>query len=114
MNLKVAVEQLLRVKLQVNCNVISCWKSGIVTIAKLENEMKKEIMRNKNKLRGMNIYIENGLSWEDRKVQENFNKWVNDKRAKGEVVKVDYGKVKIKKKYLEELVGDNERGRQGK
>lgn len=31
---------------------------------------KLEIMRNKNKLRGGKIYIENDLSWEERKVQK--------------------------------------------
>lgn len=75
------------------------------TVAKIENEeMKKEIMWNKNKLRGLDIYIENDLSWEDRKVQENINKWVREKRARGEDVKVGYGKVKIKgiwKNWLE-------------
>lgn len=102
-------------KLQVNCNVISCWKSGIVTIPKLENEeMKKEIMWNKNKLREMSIYIENDLSWEDRKMQENINKWVKEKRAKGEDIKVGYGKVKIKgiwKNWLEIM---KEKGKRGK
>lgn len=40
-------------------------------IARLENkEVKKEVMRNKFILKGEKIFIENELSWEERKIQE--------------------------------------------
>lgn len=40
--------------------------SGTVVVVKLENEdKKKEIMSNKNKLKGERIFIENDLSWEE-------------------------------------------------
>lgn len=40
-------------------------------IARLENkEVKKEVMRNKFILKGEKIFIENDLSWEERKIQE--------------------------------------------
>jgi len=42
-----------------------------VLVIKLENEeMKKEIMRNKYKLKGDRIFIENEVSWEQKRVQE--------------------------------------------
>lgn len=40
-------------------------------IARLENkEVKKQVMRNKFILKGEKIFIENDLSWEERKIQE--------------------------------------------
>lgn len=38
-------------------------------IARLENkEVKKQVMRNKFILKGEKIFIENDLSWEERKI----------------------------------------------
>lgn len=43
----------------------------MVLVARIGNEIqKKDIMRNKNKLKGERIFIENDFCWEDRKVQE--------------------------------------------
>ena len=42
-----------------------------VIIAKLENEKeKRRVMMNKSKLKGTKIYIENDLSFEERRKQE--------------------------------------------
>lgn len=50
-------------------------------IVRLENvESKREIMRNKFKLKGEKIFIENDLSWEERKIQERINRWVRRQR----------------------------------
>lgn len=44
-------------------------------IVRLENkEVKKGMMRNKFKLKGEKIFIENNLSWEKRKIQEKINR----------------------------------------
>lgn len=44
-------------------------------IVRLENkEVKKEMMRNKFKLKGEKIFFENNLSWEKRKIQEKINR----------------------------------------
>lgn len=52
-------------------------------IVGLENEEdKKEIMRKKSKLKGGNIFIDNDLSWEERKTQKRINKWVKKKRKR--------------------------------
>jgi len=47
----------------VECKPVSCRESGAVVVVKLEtDEIKKEIMRNKYKLKGGKIFIENDLS----------------------------------------------------
>lgn len=57
-------------------------------IVKLEGvESKKEIMRNKFKLKGEKIFIENYLSWEKRKIKERINRWVKKQREKSLEVK---------------------------
>lgn len=66
-------------------------------IVRLENvESKREIMRNKFKLKGEKIFIENDLSWEERKIQERINRWVRRQREKGLDVKVGLGRVRVK------------------
>lgn len=45
-------------------------------------ERKKETILNKNKLRGTNIFIENDLSWEERKIQERINRWAKKEKEK--------------------------------
>jgi len=55
--------ELIREKIGVECKVISCRESGAVVVVKLESEeIKKEIMRNKHKLKGGRVFIENDLS----------------------------------------------------
>lgn len=65
-------------------------------MVKIENnEKKKEIMKNKYKLKGEKIFIENDLSQEERKTQEKINRQTKEKKEKGEEVKVGMGRVKI-------------------
>lgn len=71
------MEEFRREKLNIEVKVIRCRRSGGVLVVKLENEhMKKKVMRNKSKLKGRNSFIENNLSWEERKVQEKINRWI--------------------------------------
>lgn len=56
-------------------------------IVRLEDVESKEIMRNKFKLKGEKIFIENYLSWEKRKIQERINRWVKKQREKSLEVK---------------------------
>lgn len=84
----------LREKIGIECKVEYCRRSGTVTIVKLDREeTKREIMRNKNKLKGETIYIENDLTWEERKIQERISRWA--KIQKGKEVKIRMGRVKI-------------------
>lgn len=55
-------------------------------IARVENkEVKKQVMRNKFILKGEKIFIENDLSWEERKIQEKnqYSKKAERKRFRG-------------------------------
>lgn len=88
---------MIKEKVGIDCKVINCRESGAVIIVRLENvESKREIMRNKFKLKGEKIFIENDLSWEERKIQERINRWVRRQREKGLDVKVGLGRVRVK------------------
>lgn len=80
----------------VECKVEHSRLSGKVIIARLgKEEEKKEVMKNKNKLKGGNIFIENDLTWEERKLQEKISKWAKKERNKGGEVKIGLGKIRI-------------------
>lgn len=86
---------LIKERLDVECKVLSSRVSGSVIVARLENEeKKKEIIRNKNKLKG-NSYIENDMSWEERKVQKKIGKWAKKQNSKGKEVKIGIGRIKM-------------------
>lgn len=54
-------------------------------MATLEGEeMKRKVMRQKYKLKG-GIFLEHDLSWKERKVQENLNRWAKTEREKSKV-----------------------------
>ncbi|XP_011694051.1 PREDICTED: trichohyalin-like [Wasmannia auropunctata] len=83
-------------KLGVEGGVVFCRKSGTVLLVKLESEgIKREVMRNKSKLKGESIYIENDLSWEERRIQEKINRWVRGQKGKGIDLKVGHGRVRV-------------------
>jgi len=89
-------KSLIKEKIGVDCNVIGCRESGTVIVIKLENEeMKKEIMRNKYKLKGDRIFIENDVSWEERRVQERIVRWAKEQKEKGVEIKIGFGRVRI-------------------
>lgn len=90
------IEELIKTKLGVDMKTEGYRVSGTVVVVKLENEdKKKEIMSNKNKLKGERIFIENDLSWEERKIQEKMNRWAREKREKGFQVKIGLGRIRI-------------------
>lgn len=94
---KVWVQEFLKERLKVECRIDKYWVSGAVIVAKIENEeKKKEITANKNRLRGERVFIENDLSWEERKVQEKIYRWAKEKRNKGEDIKIGLGKVRVR------------------
>jgi len=52
-------------------------------VVRLESEKrKKEIMRNKYKLKGEQIFIETDLSWEERNTQAKINNWAKEQKKK--------------------------------
>jgi len=91
------VERLIRKKLGVNTNVLGCRESGTVLVVRLESEEeKREVMRNKFKLKGDTIYIENDLSWKERNTQVKINKWAKEQKGKSLEVKIGVGRVRVK------------------
>lgn len=104
-NLKEWVTKFLREKLE--CKVENCRLSGRVIIARLGSEGEKaEVMKRKNRLKEGNIFIENDLSWEERKVQEKVMRWAREEKNKGGH-KDRFGESKSERN-LEVLGGDRE------
>jgi len=67
-------------------------------IAKLNDndEEKKEMMSKKNKLKGEQIFIENDLTLEEKKIQKRINNWVKERKNKGENIKIEIEQVRVK------------------
>ncbi|KYN18391.1 Lysosomal aspartic protease [Trachymyrmex cornetzi] len=96
----------MREKVGISGGIVGGRVSGRVIIATLENEkVKRDIMGNKYKFKGEQVYVENDLSWEERKIQEQINRWAKERRGKGEDIKIARDKVRIEGKwiYWEEL-----------
>lgn len=111
------VEEYIKTKLGVEGKVTFWQIRGRVIIATLENEeMKREVMVNKSKLKGEQYYIENDLTWEERKLQERIGKWAIEQREKGEMIKIGRGKVRIKEKWIfwEEIEKDLKKKEEGR
>lgn len=73
----------------------------------LSEKVKKEVMRNKFKLKGEKIFIKNDLSWEERKIQDKINRWAKTERKRAG------GKGRIRKSKNEggmENMGRNRKG----
>lgn len=65
----------LRSRLGIEAKILTCKKSDDVIVAKVENEeRKRKIMINKNRLGKDKIFIENDLTWKERKLQEKIGK----------------------------------------
>jgi len=79
-------KSLIKEKIGVDCKAIGCRESETVLVIKLKNtKMKREIMRNKYKLKGNRIFIENDVSWEERRIQERIVRWVRKQKKKVEI-----------------------------
>jgi len=66
-------------------------------VIRLENgEEKKEVMKNKYKLKGKSIFIENDLSWEEKNIQVKINKWMKEQKGKELEAKVGVCRVRVK------------------
>jgi len=95
------VKELINRKLEIDCRINEVRKSGPVIIVKLESEEgKKEIMKRKGKLKGDSLFIENDLSFEERKVQEKLSRWAKEKRSKGIEIKISRGTARYSGKWV--------------
>lgn len=94
---KEMVGRWIKEKIGVEVKVTDCRSSGNCLIATLDREeMKSEVMRNKSKLRGEKFFIENDLTWDERKVQERIYRWAKQEREKGIFIKVGFARVQIR------------------
>lgn len=106
------VGEFLKSKIGIICKIIDCQIRRNVIIVTLENDsIKREVMLNKSKLKGEQIFIENDLTWEERQIQGRIARWAKEQREKGKEIKIERGKVKIqdKWKYWEDLEKEIER-----
>jgi len=95
------VKGLIRNKIGVECEISDVKKCGPVIVVRIVGEEgKKKVMSNKYKLKGGNVFIENDLSYEERKVQEKMNRWAREKRAEGVEVKVGRGRLRLRGKWI--------------
>lgn len=74
----------LKVKLEMDCKVEYKVSNRVIIVKMSSEEEKKEVMRNKHKLKGGSIFIGNDLTWEERKTQERIYKWAKEMRKKKE------------------------------
>jgi len=102
-----------------DCRIKEVRKSGPVIIVKMDSEKrKKEIMKMKSKLKGDRLFIENDLSFEERKVQEKLSRWAKKRRSKEMKIKIGRGRARYRGKWVtweeiekEERVREKKRSR---
>lgn len=100
-NLNGWMKELFNDRLGVEVKIESVWKSGSVLVVKLGSvDDKRKIMMNKGKLVGSRIYIENDLSYEDRKRQEEIARWVKKRKEEGKLVKIGLGKIYVDRRWI--------------
>ncbi|OXU22600.1 hypothetical protein TSAR_005962 [Trichomalopsis sarcophagae] len=88
-------------RLKVQVEVTSVRPAGKVIVAHLGSvKDKKLVMQNNSKLAGSKIFIENDLSYEERKLQEDINRWVKGQRELGRNVRAGFGRVWIEGKSM--------------
>lgn len=96
-----AVRELCSDKLGIEVNIEACWRGGKVIIARLGSvEEKRKVMRNKKLLKGSSIFIRDDLCYEDRKIQEEINRWAFVKRREGLNVRTGRGTVCIEDVWI--------------
>lgn len=85
----------------IKAKVTKCGWSKNVIVAMIENSgIKKDIMKRKGKLGDRKIYIENDLTWEERKRQERIYAWVKGEKEKERFIKIGYARVNVKGRWV--------------
>ena len=94
------IRDFLKEKLKVDVTVCATYEIGKeerrMIVASLENfEQKMEVMKRKKELRDTRIYIENDLTREERRIQNEILKIARDEKGKGRRVRVGYKRIVI-------------------
>lgn len=101
------VKPWLKIKLMIEVEINDLWKIGgteksILVIECRNWKEKEKVMKNKSKLAGTSIYINNDLTWKERKMQKAIRQYAQELRKNGHgQVTVGYGKLLIGDKLYE-------------
>lgn len=73
---------------------------GEMILVKLKDEeMKREVMRNKGKLKGKEIWIEEDLIFRERRIKRNLRRIAEEERREGKKIRQGYGKIWIEDRW---------------
>lgn len=112
-NIEKEVEDFIGKELKVEATVKEAYKikseqGKFIVVAKLESLYKKtEVMKNKNKLKGRNIFIESDMTKEERKIQYEIRNIARGEIKKGNKTKVSYQKIYINDKVYKWAAEEN-------
>ncbi|KAJ3656641.1 hypothetical protein Zmor_015698 [Zophobas morio] len=93
------VEEFLKKEIEVEVKVLET-----IIIGKEESkkilvktlwEEKQEVLKNKNKLRGKRIYIDNDWTVQEQKIQKGIREIAKEERKKGYTTRVGYKKLEV-------------------
>lgn len=89
------VKKFIRDRLDVKIKIENCRINGNIIIVMLGGELeKREVISRKYRLKGNKIFIENDLTWNERKIQIKINRWAMEGRSKGVDIKIATEKVR--------------------
>lgn len=108
-NVTKQVEEFIERNMEIQTKVSEAYQTKGGIIAKIESwEIKKEIMKNKNKLKGSQVYIDADLTPKERQVQKELIAIAKEMKNKGNRVTIGYRKLTVNgEKYIWE---DEENG----
>lgn len=96
------IETFMERNLQVDIKVKSVYKIGenryVVELEEWGHKL--EIMRNKNKLKGQPIFIDNDLTFKEINIQKEIRKRAEEEKKLGATVRVGYQKIQINDRHL--------------
>ena len=99
-DLKREIMNFIDSRLGIQIEIVAAWRRGRIFIVKLKDfDQKLLIMRNKNKLKDTTFFIENDLTWDERKKQEEMIRWAKVQREKGRRVTIGYGRLMLDGKW---------------
>ncbi|KAL7307665.1 hypothetical protein TKK_0000348 [Trichogramma kaykai] len=112
-NIKEEIEEMLKNKLYIEIKLKAAWKSGQVIVGKCSKWKEKDmIMRKKSRMTGTHLYIENDLSYEERKKQEAISRCAKEQRERRKEIKIGLGRMCVERKWLRwESVQEEEESR---
>jgi len=93
------VMEFIKENIGVEFKVVNCRESGTVVVIKLKNdETKKEVMRNKHKLKGGRVFIKR-FELGGKKNAREINRWAKIQREKRIKVKIGIGTASLKVRW---------------